>query len=718
MLPLRRLPILLLCGCLLPLASTSSFAQQQTVQQPRSITNSGAEVAAESRQGSTPSVALPQSMTAAPTPGEPVDPGAEFDIMMLQSRIWNPNTSRFDNVEHRGYVDRRNPQPAGNLYQAPLVEAKPGETVRINFRNLLPPEPECGHTATTMNDPDKKKCYNDTNNHFHGGWVSPDGISDNVMRTLPPNSTHLYEYEYNIPQEHPAGTFWYHPHVHGSTAIQVGSGMAGAIIIRGDRWPRADAAGQLAPGDIDVLLRHPDGTPIPDKIFLLQQIQYACRVKADGTPKPDAEMWTCAADELGKLDSYKLFLNPGPQWDASGRFTTVNGAVGAPLQEHAVVGKPERWRFIHGGISDTIRLQVFPRKQVEVAAVGSLTLFERTPAAEQDAVIREVCDVDGDPVGLFEIATDGLTRPSVLATNERFMQPGYRSDLLMYFSKPGEYCVIDGAVTPNQGIPGSLDTRRLLFTVTVDPAAGEIPEATDAINGLLSAAVEASPLTGELKARVLAEVSTGNLASFAPHASLAAATIDNIQHVAFALGGGVQTDAPNVPLGAGIGYRRTGPGAPAPTPGIWRYSDNPLDAIQLTLGDVDEWRLKSNDAFAGHPFHIHVNPFEIMAVNKNFPQPDGTTVTRDLTVQNDIVNGQEVPSEYFGMKGAFKDVIFTAPGAEVVLRSTYKRYTGTFVIHCHILYHEDIGMMRKVIINDPGRGNVGAVQASAPHGQH
>lgn len=636
---------------------------------------------------------------APPASGREIDPGVELDMVMLRSQIWNPNTGRFDEVEHRGYVDRRRPPPEGNLYQAPLVEARPGETVRVNFRNLLPAEPDCDHSREVMNDPDQKQCYNDTNNHFHGGWVNPDGISDNVLRVLKPNPDHLYEYEYNIPQEHAAGTFWYHPHVHGSTAIQVGSGMAGPIIIRGDRWPEALSGGGYARGDIDVLLKDPDGALIPDKVFLLQQIQYAC-----GQDEEGENIWNCPEGEVGRLDSYRLFLNPGPQWDRSGRFTTVNGRVAAPLAEEAVVGQPERWRFIHAGISDTIRVQIFRRNEPETLVAGESALFERTAAADQDEVIREACAIDEGTIAMFEIATDGLTRPSLLEATERFLQPGYRSDVLVAFEEPGEYCVIDAAAAPGQGIPGSLETRRLLFTVAVNPAESEpddpAPPSRDAILEMMQAAAEAGPLEPDLKAEVIAALAEGDLGFFAPFSSLAGEEIDNVQSMRFSLGGGLQSDAPTVPPGPGIGYRRTAPDQPVAPFGVLRYSANPLDTVILTLGDVDEWRLTSADA--PHPFHIHVNPFEIIAVNKQVTV-DGVETTRDLTVEPDVDNeGNEIPTEYLGMKGAFKDTIILAPGAEVVVRSKYERYIGSFVLHCHILYHEDLGMMRNVRIIDPG----------------
>jgi FtsP/CotA-like multicopper oxidase with cupredoxin domain len=38
------------------------------------------------------------------------------------------------------------------------------------------------------------------------------------------------------------------------------------------------------------------------------------------------------------------------------------------------------------------------------------------------------------------------------------------------------------------------------------------------------------------------------------------------------------------------------------------------------------------------------------------------------------------------------------------IRSRYERYIGQFVLHCHILDHEDQGMMQIVEISPPGGG--------------
>jgi FtsP/CotA-like multicopper oxidase with cupredoxin domain len=55
-------------------------------------------------------------------------------------------------------------------------------------------------------------------------------------------------------------------------------------------------------------------------------------------------------------------------------------------------------------------------------------------------------------------------------------------------------------------------------------------------------------------------------------------------------------------------------------------------------------------------------------------------------------------SQYCGMWHAFKDTVFVQNDYEVHIRTTYDRYIGEFVMHCHILDHEDSGMMANILI--------------------
>jgi suppressor of ftsI len=88
--------------------------------------------------------------------------------------------------------------------------------------------------------------------------------------------------------------------------------------------------------------------------------------------------------------------------------------------------------------------------------------------------------------------------------------------------------------------------------------------------------------------------------------------------------------------------------------------------VRVPLGSTEQWTL-INDTQEEHPFHIHVNPFEVMSING-------------------------VPYH----ANSLQDVVALPVGGTVVIRQTFADFTGTFVFHCHILAHEDMGMMQSV----------------------
>src|ERR1700693_5409615 len=109
----------------------------------------------------------------------------------------------------------------------PTLRMKPGETLKIRLINDLPPNRDF-----LPSNPSHPHQFNNTNLHFHGAHCSPSGIADNVMRPMVPGKS--YDIEIALPADHTRGTYWYHPHHHGSADVQVASGMAGAIIVGGD----------------------------------------------------------------------------------------------------------------------------------------------------------------------------------------------------------------------------------------------------------------------------------------------------------------------------------------------------------------------------------------------------------------------------------------------------------------------------------------------------
>ena len=70
-------------------------------------------------------------------------------------------------------------------------------------------------------------------NLFRSGSSAPVGTSDPAARMIAIGSGQSLTYDFQLPDDHPAGLYWYHPHHHGSATVQVGGGMAGLILVKG-----------------------------------------------------------------------------------------------------------------------------------------------------------------------------------------------------------------------------------------------------------------------------------------------------------------------------------------------------------------------------------------------------------------------------------------------------------------------------------------------------
>ena len=109
----------------------------------------------------------------------------------------------------------------------PTLRLRPGDTLRVELVNRL----------------DRV-----TNLHVHGLHVSPEGNGDNVFVAVEPGRAHRYEYR--LPDNHPPGVYWYHPHHHGTVADQVFGGLYGAIIVEDDEEIPVDRERVMVVSDI------------------------------------------------------------------------------------------------------------------------------------------------------------------------------------------------------------------------------------------------------------------------------------------------------------------------------------------------------------------------------------------------------------------------------------------------------------------------------------
>jgi FtsP/CotA-like multicopper oxidase with cupredoxin domain len=442
----------------------------------------------------------------------------------------------------------------------PTLRFKKGagpKKLTVYLQNGLPDSPdEVPNGVPTCHGPHL------TNLHTHGLHVSPEE-GDNVFLEIGQGGKdgNARDLIYTIPDGHYPGTFWYHPHKHGSVAFQVGNGLAGALIIE---------------GDIDEV---PEIRAAKERLFVFQQIPFNKEMPHRTVECQDILIW-------------EPLRNPEPH------ITTINGQVKPVITMQP--GEVQRWRFIHAGVKEKLRIGLHEHK-------------------------------------LYVIAYDGITSGYMAEKASVELFPGERADVLVQASDtPATYYLEDSPESAESGLRRAEPTQRLAHVVVQgDKRPMNLPNPSD-------------------------------LAGLCPMRDL---SLDPI-HQPIALRFDVRQSIPRVcwpaPIAGCSGGMNCHP-----------FEDHP-EPIPLTLNTVDEWTVVScNDS--PHTFHIHVNPFQIMSI-------------WDPEKKKDVA---PQPGEKI-----YGDTLVVNRDRPVILRMNYTLYTGMSVLHCHILDHEDQGMMIKIDLRE------------------
>lgn len=154
------------------------------------------------------STLLLPSMAKAAYPGELTFSSTNCDAGALCATLefCNSGTSY-------GYRRPGDSTPCGTT-PGPLIRMSPGKTYKLTLQNTVP-------------DSSVK-----TNVHTHGLHIVGDGDGDDVTRFVEGGS--CLDYTWDIPSDHPGGTYWYHPHYHTLTNVQTSGGAFGMLIIDDD----------------------------------------------------------------------------------------------------------------------------------------------------------------------------------------------------------------------------------------------------------------------------------------------------------------------------------------------------------------------------------------------------------------------------------------------------------------------------------------------------
>lgn len=112
-----------------------------------------------------------------------------------------------------------------------------------------------------------------------------------------------------------------------------------------------------------------------------------------------------------------------------------------------------------------------------------------------------------------------------------------------------------------------------------------------------------------------------------------------------------------------------------------QFNENYVNATPKT-STVEEWVIR-NYSRELHPIHVHVNDMQVISEN-GVPQNSHSYVdTYSIPYATQDQNKNWVPGE-------------------VVVRTRFREFIGPYVLHCHILAHEDNGMMTVVNVTTPG----------------
>jgi FtsP/CotA-like multicopper oxidase with cupredoxin domain len=432
------------------------------------------------------------------------------------------------------------------------------------------------------------------------------------------------------------GTHWYHAHKHGSTAIDVANGMTGAFIIEGQY-------------DDDLNTWYGAGWTQTQPVLVINQLGVSPNLMR--APKPGG--------------------GPGPGSQDKGPDFSVNGQLKPVISMRP--GEVQMWRIVNTS--------------------GRAGAFFASPP--------------GTPTGLEwkQLAQDGVQFNGVnygkSHNNTFLMAPGNRVDLLVRAPacpQGQNKCTATFPVmVQNEVDPSDLASANLITLMTVKVSGNQVPSTSKAGQFVPVANAPSFPFFLE---------------------DITSAEVKGTKKIVFASGsaGGLPKPATHTIDGKAF--------------------DGEVGEVVL-LNTVEEWKVMNATTSIAHPFHIHINPFQVVEVfnpNATVTEPKTGTTLPTYVFDPNAVKNKDIqcllnplgdpedwkPCHPPAVSNIWWDVFPIPSGIQAVdangqpitrlnpktqkqeqinvpgyfkMRSRFVDYSGFYVIHCHILAHEDRGMM-------------------------
>jgi FtsP/CotA-like multicopper oxidase with cupredoxin domain len=277
----------------------------------REFLESGLTIVGASLLGGSLSACFPERTTAPPLAGPLTDVlGATATAAMgdlleppvirsVGGRLTTTITASTNSVTIGGRTALQ-PVTYNGVFPGPTLMVRPGDFVDLTFNNRIVQS----QASTKPGYGRPPRMSNQTDLHYHGMHVSPNGTADNMAVMVDANGS--WRYQFQIPSSHPAGLFWYHAHVHGLVTNHVSRGAAGMLYVANSY---TDSLAQLG---------------IRQRLMMLQQAYF---------------------QEDGKT----LTFDDGNRDDPDLALSVINGALMPDI--YIRPGEPQVWSLINGSSS-------------------------------------------------------------------------------------------------------------------------------------------------------------------------------------------------------------------------------------------------------------------------------------------------------------------------------------------------------------------------------
>lgn len=559
------------------------------------------------------------------------------------------------------------------------IQAKPGDNLNIRLVNQLPPTPQDAEHLTDMGN---ILLANPTNIHTHGLIVEPrqatagdptygDYVyiygypSGQAPNTTMPNLTFTdrpIDYSIAIPANHPSGLYWFHPHVHGLSLNQITAGLAGLITIGSP----TDYLAEFSTPPVTRHLTLKDMQIMQGNVLLDQGHPDFC----SATPANASEVrhGSCPG-VLIPADG----ANPAVDYRGGAWFFTVSGQV---YPQMGINSAGELWRIANTSGSRTAVLQI----QDDVS--GAALPFQ--------VVALDGVALNGSSSGQFP-GTSDVSRVNVVPcpnqAADQTQTPICADQILMMPSTRVELWI------PGAGPNGSTKATLVSQAFGTGPAGDDWPYVQMAHLAWSSAAPTSEAIL-PLNPEASSLLATNGI--FSRDVQPKGRVVQNANNCV-TLGTGyhrrIYYGIPvSNPDAFGLGYELVDPNnnvVPGSFVDVAPFDDaNITVCLPLASGNMpvtELWEL-INVTGEDHNFHVHQTKFQVLT-GANATDPLGAMMD-SVPLPHGDPNCDATVATYKSGGCIAYPVFVQIPFSQV----------GDFVYHCHILEHEDGGMMAHISV--------------------